>query len=1167
MEADSDLLSQSSAAELSAPRRTVFVSADQDGEQYAEMVRRAFLGTPGRRNRDWQLITYPSYDLWGETNNRFGVALEDVESAVVVLSPGYISAQQTIQIEYPAIGRLEEKDRLPVFRVLAIDVPPSEANSIDLDRHPLFNAKPLADMDESERQDALAALVTAVGRAVDRRRGVAGTDVRQQQQQVSDAAQSSTVDAVTRTKGVLDKFRSHQDLDPVGYIVYRGSEYAGAASPPMPVTTDLLLLAFAEDGVDVPEHENWTSAWLSRRLGKSARDELRARCFTMFSITLPAAIRVTDASLGVALAAEAAEEIAKRTTGNGEIHARHLLAALLTDRRGVDRSGVLQQLRRAGLDIEELRREFFDVVRGRGDDDAAWSLILLGRELRVYRMAGFHADDTRGEDLLGIQQDVLAFAMLIAARTVTPPLSIGLFGEWGSGKSFFMRHLRKAVEGLAAEASRSGRMQREVPFYKRIVQIEFNAWHYVEGNLWASLVEHIFRNLHVPGETASQALQKRLMDDLRFTEQARAEADAERRRAQAEAEEAQRQVDAARQEHERQRAELARQAAKEAEKELARDAVWSAVRPVLERLGIDRTGDSAQDALEALAEARAVVGRAGRVLLPLVQAPPEERRRRTRLLLLALFLGPVVYWVVGVAVNALGDAALAQLTAVATGIGTLLTAGAAWVRSQAKWASERVAEVEQASRRVDRLRAEKEAELTRTLRELELRLELARADYEAALRRQAEADTRVREAEAKLDEASVAKLLASFIQDRAASTDYRKHLGVLALVRNDFETLSGLIEEENWHLSPDGADDGRYPGKTRFATPEQEGVNAASRINRIVLYIDDLDRCPPKKVVEVLQAVHLLLAFPLFVVVVGVDARWIKQSLQVRYRELLDEGGGLPAGGSLSSEELLIGRATTDDYLEKIFQIPFWLRPMDEARTADMVRGLLAGSVVAAPPSTDPTVDSTPPPATPSPASDQAPPPPADADAAARPVAVRVDAIVREPEVAAPAVEPQVNLESLEFRPEELDFMAGLAPLLDRSPRALKRFVNVYRLVKAGLTREEQRTFYDTGEQSPPPYQAVLFLLAVDTGFPPAVAGEFFDALYPPTTGNPPTTLLGIVDVSSNPMTMGSRPSRWSQLLDWTFGRGDGGTQFDAPLALLVAWEPRVTRFSFRTAA
>ena len=58
-------------------------------------------------------------------------------------------------------------------------------------------------------------------------------------------------------------------------------------------------------------------------------------------------------------------------------------------------------------------------------------------------------------------------------------------------------------------------------------------------------------------------------------------------------------------------------------------------------------------------------------------------------------------------------------------------------------------------------------------------------------------------------------------------------------------------------------------------------------VHRIVLYIDDLDRCPPAIVVKVLQAVHLLLAFPLFVVVVAVDARWLAKSLEQHYGELL----------------------------------------------------------------------------------------------------------------------------------------------------------------------------------------------------------------------------------------------------------------------------------------
>ena len=41
------------------------------------------------------------------------------------------------------------------------------------------------------------------------------------------------------------------------------------------------------------------------------------------------------------------------------------------------------------------------------------------------------------------------------------------------------------------------------------------------------------------------------------------------------------------------------------------------------------------------------------------------------------------------------------------------------------------------------------------------------------------------------------------------------------------------------------------------------------RFDRIILYIDDLDRCEPEQVVAVLQAVHMLLFFPLFAVFVA----------------------------------------------------------------------------------------------------------------------------------------------------------------------------------------------------------------------------------------------------------------------------------------------------------
>ena len=109
--------------------------------------------------------------------------------------------------------------------------------------------------------------------------------------------------------------------------------------------------------------------------------------------------------------------------------------------------------------------------------------------------------------------------------------------------------------------------------------------------------------------------------------------------------------------------------------------------------------------------------------------------------------------------------------------------------------------------------------------------------------------------------------MSKFIKDRNASTDYTKHFGTVARARNDFERLADLLKK---------AKDLREK-KTQRETEEELDLPP---IDRIILYIDDLDRCPEDKVFAVLQAVHLLLTFPLFVVVVGVDPRWLLHSLK-----------------------------------------------------------------------------------------------------------------------------------------------------------------------------------------------------------------------------------------------------------------------------------------------
>ena len=76
-----------------------------------------------------------------------------------------------------------------------------------------------------------------------------------------------------------------------------------------------------------------------------------------------------------------------------------------------------------------------------------------------------------------------------------------------------------------------------------------------------------------------------------------------------------------------------------------------------------------------------------------------------------------------------------------------------------------------------------------------------------------------------------------------------------------------------------------------------------------------------------IQAVHLLLAFPLFAVVVGVDQRCLRQSLRMQFKGLLtptDEQSSRQSSGSQQDDEER--PATPLDYLEDFPHpvSPFW---------------------------------------------------------------------------------------------------------------------------------------------------------------------------------------------------------------------------------------------------
>lgn len=195
-----------------------------------------------------------------------------------------------------------------------------------------------------------------------------------------------------------------------------------------------------------------------------------------------------------------------------------------------------------------------------------------------------------------------------------------------------------------------------------------------------------------------------------------------------------------------------------------------------------------------------------------------------------------------------------------------------------------------------------------------------------------EAEKEIAQLELEIQEAKVVDIhsetIKDFISQRSEHKDYKDRLGVVSIIRKDFETLSGLFYDQKDAVSTSDSTHGNDTINRHF----KEG----RKLERIILYIDDLDRCSDVKVLEVIQAVHLLLAFPLFNVVVGVDKRCVRNALYLKtnleYRKIasFDE-----------IRDIGVEMVTPDEYLEKIFQIPFELKVPEKRSMERLVDSML----------------------------------------------------------------------------------------------------------------------------------------------------------------------------------------------------------------------------------
>ena len=146
------------------------------------------------------------------------------------------------------------------------------------------------------------------------------------------------------------------------------------------------------------------------------------------------------------------------------------------------------------------------------------------------------------------------------------------------------------------------------------------------------------------------------------------------------------------------------------------------------------------------------------------------------------------------------------------------------------------------------------------------------------------------------------------------------YLAILPLISQVFSAgkkesldLSKLLPDELLKDQPEGKTlelIGEFEEEFRKLALEYTGEDG-----RLVVFIDDLDRCLPEKALDILEAIKLFLNVPQTVFVIGTDVKVIENGLIQKYGD---------------KSEIL-----AKNYLDKIIQVPFRIPPLSKEDITD----------------------------------------------------------------------------------------------------------------------------------------------------------------------------------------------------------------------------------------
>ena len=660
-------------------------------------------------------------------------------------------------------------------------------------------------------------------------------------------------------------------------------------------------------------------------------------------------------------------------------------------------------------------------------------------------------------DQLDFTNDINSFASVIALEKVKPPLAIGLFGNWGSGKSFFMEKLEKRIKKITNRKDPEYIENPEgLKYVEHVVHVKFNSWHYSDANLWASLITEIFDQLKAYGKDEKQESEiNKLQRTLKTTILDRKVIDEKR-------EELEKTVKELEVEQTQKRTKLEDISGIKLLKRILSDKRIRQDFAELNNENIEKVFENKEKIDQYISELQDTGNKAAFFFKEFFNLRGWRWAIVITVAIIAILFAPL-----------LKNIFPAEWAAFALHIRTFTTVFAAILANIITTIKPYSSGLRDA---MDRLQSIKKTMESRKQAENPV-LTAQQSELNRLQKSLVKLDIEISDKKENINEILSGRRLIKFLDEKTKDSNYSSALGIISWVRKDFLTLDKLLREQH------SISEKEKKELKELFNPEDVQL----KIDRIILYIDDLDRCSEDVVVRVLEAIHLLLAFELFVVIVGVDPRWLNNALSEKYKNLFgyannkdaNNNNAKKAANQQSAEDnsTLKGSATSYDYLEKIFQIPFALKPINKTGREDLIQYLMSSEMAenkttettkkgASVKEKTKTGDTPSKPAPDVPAGEKNDPPEHNGTAEEK------------------SVNAQKAKERLVFTPEELAYMQKISSLFGQTPRAINRYVNIYRIIKThGSLKVE-------GDYSKDEFMPVMFLLGIIVGYA-AFAEEF----------------------------------------------------------------------------